>query len=94
MTLLVGLPLPLTVWARFISAILQATIGTKYVSNTSGSWEAEIVDSTCCGYFSVSIAVDSLDKVHISCEDYGAGVKHVSNASGSWEAEIVDSATG
>jgi hypothetical protein len=53
----------------------------KYATNASGPWATEIVGSP--GYWDClsSIAVDSLDKVHISY-DSNDGIKYVSNAFG------------
>ncbi len=71
----------------------------KYVTNVSGSWVIETVDSNVRGLYN-SIAVDSRGNVHISYSpayydlyDYYQyrNLKYATNASGSWVIETIDS---
>jgi hypothetical protein len=64
--------------------------GLWYATNVSGSWVTQTVDSG--GEFDVSIAVDSLDNVHIiyrRAEPYGYA--YATNATGSWVMTNEDS---
>ncbi len=74
--------------------------GLKYATNASGSWVTETVDSDdndgSVGANN-SIAIDSLDKAHISYSyysgypDYVKALKYATNASGSWVTQSVNS---
>ncbi len=70
----------------------------KYATNVSGSWVKKVIEGPVGIYQSVgspSIAVDSLDNVHISYHfgyshyAYSHGIKYATNASGSWTRERV-----
>jgi hypothetical protein len=64
----------------------------KYATNVSGSWVIETVESGLGWWGEGSIALDSLDKVHISYNDsHGNHLKYATNASGSWVIETLDS---
>jgi hypothetical protein len=69
----------------------------KYVSNTSGNWEIEVVDfSGDVGRFSsIAIDVNDNDSIHISYYDTSnANLKYATNASGEWLDETVDPTSG
>jgi hypothetical protein len=73
----------------------------KYATNASGSWGAPtIIDSVGCLeqhyiYSSISIAIDSDNKVHISYCDYTNGdLKYATNASGSWVPSTIPDSEG
>jgi len=77
-------------WLEFPSTV-------NHVTNASGSWVTEIVDSR--GGLSPSIAIDSTDKVHISYYypiyyTNFRDLKYTTNTSGSWVTEIVDNGEG
>ncbi|MDX1812115.1 MAG: CFI-box-CTERM domain-containing protein, partial [Gammaproteobacteria bacterium] len=63
----------------------------RYVTNASGSWQAEAVDASgLVGEYS-SIAIDSNNTVHISYFDLDNGdLKYAKGSAGSWEIETVD----
>jgi hypothetical protein len=63
-----------------------------YSTNNSGAWQSEIVDrSGAVGYFN-AIAIDSLNKAHISYYDWTNGdLKYATNSSGSWMIDTIDS---
>jgi len=65
----------------------------KVATNASGSWQTVTVDS-CPGTLnrSVSIDLDSADKIHISYTSNG--LKYGTNASGGWVTETVDASGG
>jgi hypothetical protein len=60
-----------------------------FVSNAAGGWIITTVDNDSNIINSVSMAIDSNNKVHIA---YGnlEGVKYATNASGSWVNTLVD----
>jgi hypothetical protein len=65
----------------------------SYSTNSSGTWETEIIDNTLSVTFT-SIAVDSADYIHISYTGMFNGVrtiKYATNASGNWMTEILES---
>jgi len=64
----------------------------KYITNASGAWVTETVDSQeDAGYYN-SIAVDSAGNVNISYYDSTNGdLKYATNAAGVWVTETVDS---
>ncbi|MDH5395002.1 MAG: hypothetical protein OEW97_01910, partial [Gammaproteobacteria bacterium] len=65
----------------------------KYATNQSGNWSTTILDSIISSGNYTSIALDSLDNVHISY--YSSGyLSYITNASGTWVNEIVDSSGG
>jgi hypothetical protein len=65
----------------------------KYVTNASGSWVTEDVDSGKRQY--AFMALDSSDNTHIAYDDHATGeLKYATNASGSWVTTIVDSGLG
>ena len=88
-----------------IDSVDNAHIGYKgpdnylsYVTNSSGTWEAEIIDNTLSVRFS-SIAVDSADYTHISYTGRPTGspndvIKYATNASGNWTTEVLESSNG
>jgi hypothetical protein len=64
----------------------------KYVTNASGSWVTETVESLGgnVGKYT-SIVIDSSNKVHISYYHNSNGdLKYATNASGSWVTETID----
>jgi hypothetical protein len=71
----------------------------KYTTDASGSWVTSTIDSV--GYpayhyynatSSISIAIDSNNKAHISyCDYYNYDLKYTTNASGSWVTSTIDS---
>ncbi|NOZ69307.1 MAG: choice-of-anchor D domain-containing protein [Deferribacteres bacterium] len=61
--------------------------GVYYAYYDGDSWHIETVDDRGGG--TLSIAIDSSDKAHISYDGSG-GLKHATNASGSWVIETVD----
>jgi len=64
----------------------------KYMTNASGLWVSETVDSSGDASSHISIAIDSSNNVHISYLDSTNGdLKYATNASGSWLIKIVDS---
>ncbi len=64
-----------------------------YVTNESGFWMPETVESNVDVGYGASIAIDSQDKVHISyCDVTNNVLRYATNASGSWVKETVDSA--
>jgi uncharacterized protein YjdB len=65
----------------------------KYADNTAGSWATYTIDSTANVYGqSISIGVDSNDKVYISYLDStNQTVKCISNVTGTWVATAIDS---
>ena len=71
---------------------LRADWNLNYVTNASGEWAVETVDSEgSIGWFP-SIAIDSSDNVHISYSDGdNEDLKYTTDASGEWVAETVDS---
>ena len=66
--------------------------GIYYAYYDGASWHIETVDISV-GSYQPSIAIDSLDKAHISYRDSYPNytLKYATNASGSWVTEIVDS---
>ena len=65
----------------------------KYATNQSGSWSITVLDSTVSSGNYTSIALDSLNKVHISY--YSSGyLSYITNASGVWVKEILDNSAG
>jgi catechol 2,3-dioxygenase-like lactoylglutathione lyase family enzyme len=77
---------------------LDKSIGLKYATNASGSWEVFLLDDAPNVGWNSSIAIDSSDKVHVSYSDPspvldppGNGLlKYATNASGEWAVEVVD----
>ncbi len=64
----------------------------KYVTNKSGSWVIETVDSEEHVGVDNSLAIDSTDKVHIGYfDESNSDLKYATNKSGSWVTETVDS---
>ncbi len=68
----------------------------KYITNVSGSWIAETVDSSENEVQDAAIAIDSSDKVHISYVDFDSdgtnrNLKYITNVSGSWVIMTIDS---
>ncbi len=64
----------------------------KYMTNASGLWVTETVDSSGDAGSGISIAIDSSNNVHISYLDSTHGdLKYATNSSGSWFIETVDS---
>ena len=70
----------------------------KYITNATGSWVAETLDSPLYGLAGshTSIAVDSQDRVHISYHRWRgypsiSTLKYATNATGSWVAKTLDS---
>ena len=58
----------------------------KYATNASGSWAKQtLISQSTAGHYK-SIALDSLDKVHISYNS-GGELRYTTNASGSWVTE-------
>ena len=78
---------------RYTSAIMMLLNGDlKYITNATGSWVAETLDSIGDVGWYTSIAVDSQDKVHISYyDDTNDDLKYITNVTGSWVAETLDS---
>lgn len=69
------------------------TLTLKYTTNSSGSWNTEIIHTFADSLLQyASIALDSSDKVHISYYDTtDSYLKYATNKSGSWvSGEIVD----
>jgi hypothetical protein len=63
------------------------------ITNASGSWVIQTVDSAGDVGINTSIATDSNNKVHISYYDAtNDDLKYATNASGSWVTETVDNA--
>ena len=65
----------------------------KYVTNATGSWVTETVDSLENTGATSSLAIDSSGKVHICYwaepEEFYRGIKYATNRSGSWETEMI-----
>jgi hypothetical protein len=77
-------------WTRL--AVL-AFVVSLFTSIAAHAWVAETVDSDGDVGSYTSIAMDSLDYVHISYYDAtNDDLKYATNASGSWVTETVDSA--
>ncbi len=57
-----------------------------------GKWRYETVDSSPGVGKSVEIAIDSMDRVHISYLNFHGDLKYAANVSGSWVTEIVETA--
>ena len=55
---------------------------SKYATNSNGDWTIESLGQF--GFLSVSMAIDSSNKVHICYFDSDAWFKYATNASGSW----------
>ncbi len=60
----------------------------KYVTNATGSWVQETVDSIFGAGQHSSLAIDSSGKIHIGYLANGS-LKYATNRSGSWETEIL-----
>ncbi len=61
-----------------------------YLTNTTGSWIEEIVDSEFPSTgMSTSLAIDSSDKIHISYLDGLSNLKYATNATGSWFIDTI-----
>lgn len=61
-----------------------------YVTNASGSWASQVVDSTTDSGYYASIAIDQNDHVHIAHYSYNErGLRYATNAGGSWTNESV-----
>lgn len=61
----------------------------KYVTNASGEWVIETVESVLDGHIdSAALALDSNDNAHISY-DGRWDIKYATNASGSWVIEVL-----
>jgi len=70
-----------------------AFVLSSLTSLTAHAWVKVPVDSTGSVGWYTSIALDSLDNVHISYDDNtNNDLKYATDASGSWETEAVDSA--
>ena len=78
-----------------ISYLKEQHLG--YATNKGGSWANYSIDDTYGSGWGSSIAIDSLDHIHI-CERYGSPnpntLKYVTDASGSWVNETVDANLG
>jgi hypothetical protein len=62
----------------------------SYATNSSGTWETEIIDNTLYPRYT-SIAVDSADYIHISCNSgFEEDIKYATNASGNWITEVLE----
>jgi hypothetical protein len=69
----------------------SAAAALKHVTNTSGTWETETVDSQGDVGLHVSIASDSSGNMHISYYDASNGhLKYATNSSGAWVSQTVD----
>jgi len=64
----------------------------KYATNQSGSWSATVLDNAVPSGNYNSIALDSLNKVHISYDS--SGLAYITNASGAWIKQILDNSAG
>jgi len=78
-----------------LDPLRPATGVLKYATDTWGGWETQTVDwGGDVGRF-CSIAVDSVDRVHVSYLDSTVHVlKYATNASGSWETQEIDATGG
>ena len=64
----------------------------KYVTNTSGTWIREIIDSEGNMNWKTSIDIDSNNKVYIAYfDDTNQDLKYATNILGYWANEVVDS---
>ncbi len=61
----------------------------KYATNGGGSWATYILDPNALNVTTTSVAVDSLDKLHVSYNDYPSGLIYTTNTSGVWTQEVV-----
>jgi hypothetical protein len=70
----------------------SATGVLKYVTNVSGAWVTETVDSMGDVGMYTAIAIDVSGKAHIAYYDVTNGdLKYATNASGTWVAQSIDS---
>jgi hypothetical protein len=70
-------------------------LSVGYFTNASGSWVGESIDGAydpgSDGFNSVSLALDSKDKVRVSyCDTWNQTVNYATNADGSWAISIID----
>ena len=63
-----------------------STSEVKYVSNASGVWAIDTIESGTAG----PISIDLNDKAHMIYSSSG-NVKYANNTSGSWTSEVIDS---
>jgi len=76
--------------AIHISSINETTHSLQYTTNAEGGWVTTALNAY--PYYqdaNTSIAVDSMDKVHIAYKALG-GLKYATNASGEWVVTLVD----
>lgn len=63
--------------------------GLKYITNKSGAWAVDTIDNQI-GVIGTSLAVDTLNHLHVSYYASGQGLKYASNATGTWTNNLVE----
>jgi hypothetical protein len=75
-----------------VHIIYVHTNDLKYVTNSSGTWVVDMIDSGGVSVESPTLAIDSLDNLHLSYyDDTNKDLKYVTNTTGSWVTATVDS---
>ncbi|MFC1852639.1 hypothetical protein ACFL27_20770 [candidate division CSSED10-310 bacterium] len=64
--------------------------GLRYITNVSGQWTWQDVDTVKTAGHDDDIVIDSGGKIHICYLDKNAGLKYATNLSGSWETVLLD----